>query len=256
MRITLGNLQGVGWDLTAPGAPVYLVEDSVAGFVSTFQDTMLSVAGMPGGWANPLDRVIPPIEGEFSVVCETAAVARRFIESLTVADPMRLDWGERYLIVWLSELPALPGSDYLGAREVKLKFVGREGVWRGPTENNVTVTNTGDVPVWPSIVWFGECEVTTPSGARFTLPDIPDSVLVLLTQPGESLAVVESTLPPGSISNFPLPYQTRLLPNVWRDVRRVALAECVPVGEVASWKLSRGSLLWECCYFSPVVADD
>ena len=51
------------------------------------------------------------------------------------------------------------------------------GVWTVPLsgEGNVTVTNYGDVPIWPEIVWEGAGgEVTLPSGARFILPVVSE----------------------------------------------------------------------------------
>lgn len=65
---------------------------------------------------------------------------------------------------------------------VQVPLISDDAVWwtlpevegGGNSPSSVTVTNSGDTVVWPSIVWSGRGgQVTMPSGAVFTLPPAP-----------------------------------------------------------------------------------
>lgn len=61
--------------------------------------------------------------------------------------------------------------------EVGVPVICDDGYWATDVlsgADSVTVTNPGDVLIWPSIVWKGAGSVALPSGAVVTLPNAPD----------------------------------------------------------------------------------
>lgn len=61
--------------------------------------------------------------------------------------------------------------------EVGVPVICDDGCWETDVltgSNSVTVTNPGDVFIWPSVVWKGAGSVALPSGAVATLPTAPD----------------------------------------------------------------------------------
>ena len=86
----------------------------------------------------------------------------------------------------------------------------RTGVLAG--WGSVTVTNSGVVPVWPTIRYQGAGgDVTAPSGASFSLP-ASDEVAVVDTDPMvlRASGVLPECVPPGESGQWTLPEGARL----------------------------------------------
>jgi hypothetical protein len=106
------------------------------------------------------------------------------------------------------------------------------GYWEtGPfrKSGNVTVTNSGQVYIWPEIVWEGAGgKVTLPSGAEFTLPAV-DSTRRLHLDPQRSHQVLNGL---GVRDD-----------DLWRRIRGQIISEGVPPGQSRQYTLPDGAFL-------------
>lgn len=150
--------------------------------------------------------------------------------------------GVRYQlpVVLAAPLPFPAQVPTPGAR-VEVQVKAPSGVWWLPKrtgDREVWVSNTGDVPVWPSITWFSSGgEVTLPSGASFNLPFIDqDQLRVSLDR--AAVGVVTT------LEGTPRPQITSQMFDV--------VAEQVPPGTTRRFLLPQGATLeWQIGVFDP-----
>lgn len=215
---------GVEKVLYPPTGDVYLEGNTLEGFAGVWSDNPIQVVGEPGVHVDSCNRVVEPMTGAMSLRVRTVdgwqQLRRMFSESCNgwlVLDGWRL--GCR-----LAE--GLPGVGATPKRGTVLavSLVADGGVWVWPVTGtgNVTVTNSGDVPVWPKIRWKGAGgRVLLPSGASFTLPTSGSPRVVdlkrsaagkVLTETGvidrelsAKIEVISEMVPPGSEGRFTVP---------------------------------------------------
>ena len=106
------------------------------------------------------------------------------------------------------------------------------GYWEtGPfrKSGNVTVTNSGQVYIWPEIVWEGAGgKVTLPSKAEFTLPAV-ENIRRLHLDPQRSHQVLNGL---GVRDD-----------ELWRKIRGQIISEGVPPGQSRQYALPSGAFL-------------
>ncbi|QPK78260.1 hypothetical protein G7Y31_06630 [Corynebacterium lizhenjunii] len=209
----------------------FIEQDSLTGFVGTFEDNPVETVGVPGARVDFRDRVIRSIEGEFAAVvfnrAQWAQLRRDF--STRRAGELVLDCGQGayHLKVRLrAPLPAPSVVPDLGTRLV-VGLVADGGVWEsfvsapGPV---VTVTNPGDVPIWPVVVWNGAGgAVTLPSGVQFRLPAVTQEYRLPLDRLAGGRAL------PTSGDGAPVVVDM--------------VGECVPVDQTRTYRLPSGARL-------------
>lgn len=242
-------------DLANPRSPVILLDAGIAGLVGSPVVSTASSIGVAGQVIT--GAVAQPIEGTLSClvqalgVRDVSAVMAWFrgvwsntAESmLIIAHPRFGRWS---LPVRLSGALPAPGGDPADGGDIvfDVPLIGDGGVWLSDsfssqhTENIVTVTNYGDVPVSPRIVWNGAGgEVKLPSGATFTLPPVSQPrVLSLAWADGLKVTAMDGVLDR----------------EVWVKVRGKALSEQIPVGESGVFQLPDGaSLEWRIGVYDP-----
>lgn len=167
---------------------------------------------------------------DFYLQCDTGAELefwyarlRRGWRSATVADPCVLEIvGDHPLcplyvdVVVDGVLPGVPvdmskrTAESLSVPVVCPAGLARTGVLTGM--GAVDVTNSGVVPVWPTIRYQGAGGVVTaPSGASFSLP-ASDDVVIVDTDPMvlRAPAVLPECVPPGESGRWVLPEGARL----------------------------------------------
>ena len=214
----------------------FIVLDSLTGLVGEFQDSPLQVVGSPGARVDFRDRVVSPMTGSFTLAVlseEQWLTVRRSFSSREYGQ-LVLDTGERTFsapVRLAASLPAPGGAPKHGSTvEVSLVSDGEfGGVWSreySSPDNLVTVTNLGDVPIWPEVVWEGSGgNVILPSGASFTLPGVTGSHVLPLAR-SKSGRVIG--------------------PNGFdRELSRQidAVGEQVPVGEQRQYRIPNGAEL-------------
>lgn len=233
---------GVEWPLSGPGVRGVVLEDGGLGDV---------VGGFDGDTKAPrgvefdVDLVFASdtrfgAHGEawriFSEFCEGCSAHRAGV--FVLVDSER-DVVELPCVV--SRVPVLARPNLVsGAFRGSFRFWARGGVWlarRHATTSSVTVTNPGDVMVWPKIRWKGAGgQVTAPSGATFTLPPTKDYRIINL-DPSSSCEVTDT--------------HGTLDADLWRKLWGV-FGEGVPVGEARTYTLPKGAeMMWSVGYFNP-----
>lgn len=144
---------------------------------------------------------------------------------------------------------ALPDFPYLedqaidiGYPDTIISFIADSGAWWtdwSEATDSVTVTNNGDVPVRPHIVWEGRGgRVVMPSGASFTLP-AASSTRRLVLDNAQSCVVMDEH---GEIDT-----------TLWRQLAPIVMPEGVPPQSEHTYQLPAGArLAWRLGYFSPL----
>ena len=181
--LTYTSPGGEHFEMLEGGDKPTIVLDSLTGLVGEFEDTSVRSLGVPGARVDFRDRVVAPMTGGFSLVVQSAeqwAMARAAFSTHRYGT-LTLDVGDvkRTAPVRLSaSLPSPGGRPKMGSQiQVALVSDGPGGgVWSERLQamtQSVTVTNYGDVPVWPEIAWSGAGgDVYLPSGASFRLPPV------------------------------------------------------------------------------------
>lgn len=221
--------------------PAFIEGESLEGFVGEFEDTGVSVVGAPGEVVDFRDRRVLPLTGSFTLVVKDtdrwgevrSAFSSRMWGQLVIEGEQRF-----VLPVRLSaSLPSPASKPVVGSRvQVSLRADG--GVWLCPLfsrDSDVIVTNWGDVPVWPRVVWDGKGgRVTLPSGVGFDLPAVKGEHVLHL----DRVKAGEVFGPDGFDAGL---------------TRRVdAVSEMVPIGEERTFKVPAGArLLWDVGVFDP-----
>lgn len=224
------------FEMLSGGEGPFIVLDSLSGMVGEFSDTQIQTVGMPGARVDFRDRVIAPMSGSFALVVLSGEqwldVRRSF--STTKYGKLELSRGGNVLEtpVRLSATLPPPGGRPKEGTQIQVALVSdgeHGGYWSRRYESadtRVTVTNNGDVPIWPEIVWNGAGgDVTLPSGAKITLPRVAVAHVVSLARDRVGLA-------------RPLAEGTWSVP-MWID----AVSEQVPVGETRTFQIPDGANL-------------
>lgn len=247
IRVTYRGVSGREWPLTDSTLEpvVLLAAGGLKELAGRFTVDSLKTPGVAGEL--DLGMSVEPITGSLPVIVR-ADVREDFISDWAVgvgaaAGVLVVEGGRispLELPVRLAAVPAPPdvqGVDYF---ELDLSIRASGGVWLRHHQgvNNVTVTNYGDVMVWPEIVWSGRGGgVVLPSGARFTLPAVSGERRVSLN-PYESLTVV---LDDGRVDR-----------DVTRAVRAAAFSEGVAPHSRADYALPNGAVLhWAVGFLDP-----
>ncbi|OFT64092.1 MULTISPECIES: hypothetical protein [Corynebacterium] len=238
----------------APGGQVYnllrggrsgafIDMGTLTGFVGEFEDAPVKTVGVAGVMVDFRDRVVNQMTGSFTLVVfsrEEWVQARRDFSTRQYGT-LILEGESRYVLRVRSSvsLPA-PGSVPRSGTRIELSLVSDDGVWVSEVsepDSVVTVTNWGDVPVWPRIVWDGAGgSVILPSGAELHLPAV-DKQHTLHLERRESGRVYTRD-------------------GVAKEVTRKvdAVGECVPVGESRTFTIPEGARLdWEIGVFDPWI---
>ena len=238
---------GVELDLLdgSDGGP-FVEFETLSGFVGEFEDTVVQTPGVPGGRVDFRDRVVAQMSGAFTVVAPDRTAWRVVRDAFSSRR-----YGSLFLTIdgvqfWLpvrlrSSLPSPALRPGVGARvQVDLVSDGDGGgVWNfrsASEESEVVVSNWGDVPLWPEVVWAGAGgRVTLPSGVGFTLPAVVGEFRLPLAR-----VHAGRVYNPDGVAD--------------REVsRRVdAVSEMVPVGETRAYRVPSGARLqWDVGVFDP-----
>lgn len=200
--------------------------DTLSGFVGVFEDTPVQSVGVPGAVVDFRDRVVQQMPGSFTLVVfsrgQWEQVRRDF--STREYGTLILDSGRRFeLPVRLAESLPTPGHVPAVGSRLEVSMIADTGVWlsRASATNNVSVTNWGDVPVWPEIVWEGSNQsVVLPSGVGFPLPRVSGAYRLPLARRASGKATSESA---GEV------------------VKTDAVGEMVPVGATREYSVTSGA---------------
>lgn len=178
-RITYTSPTGDVITDTAGNNDVFIEADSLDGFAGQVEDTGVATIGVPGETVDFNDRRILPTEGTLTLVVTSAeawARARRAF-STTAPGTLTVEASQRCILpVRLAQpLPSPTTRPRTGSR-IEVSLIRSEGAWLIPataTAPTVTITNTGETPIAPRILWKGSGgKVALPSGAEFTLPPV------------------------------------------------------------------------------------
>lgn len=218
---------------------VFIEVDTLEGFVGVFEDTGVEPVGVPGVVVDFRDRVVSPVEGSFTLVVSSVEDWWRVYRAFSTRDYGTLHVGEFRLPVRLAESLPFPSAVPVGGARVVVRLRGDGGVWFAPLSSNtnfVNVTNWGDVPVWPTLVWDGAGgAVTLPSKATFTLPPVSGEHTLYL----DRVRAGEVYDPNGV-------YDRELTATV------DAVSEGVPIGEQREYAIPTGArLAWNVGVFNP-----
>ena len=200
--------------------------DTLTGFVGVFEDTPVQSVGVPGAVVDFRDRVVQQMSGSFTLVVFSRGQweqVRRDFSTREYGTLILDNDGLFELPVRLSESLPTPGSVPAVGSRLEVSMIADTGVWlsRASAMNSVSVTNWGDVPVWPEIVWEGSNQsVVLPSGVGFPLPRVSGEYRLPLDRRASGKAVSEST---GEV------------------VKTDAVGEMVPVGTTRQYKVTRNA---------------
>lgn len=214
----------------------FIAAESLTGLVGVFEDTPVSVIGAPGGRVDFRDRVVKPMEGGFQLVVFTREQWTKARRDFSTRQPGLLVLiGERRfeLPVRLSAPLPAPSTVPSAGTALDVALIADGGVWlsTGNGTGAVTVTNWGDVPVWPKIVFSGAGKVTLPSGTTIPLPSVTGEHVLNLSRGGTGVAV-------NVVSGSLVPVD--------------AVAEMVPVGATGTFRTEGPVRLeWKIGVFDP-----
>lgn len=241
------SADGVVLDLfDGSGGGPFVEVDSLSGLVGEFEDTVVSSPGVPGGRVDFRDRVVAPMTGSFTLVVpsrEAWGVVREAFSTHKYGT-LRLTSGGRVseLSVRLRVSLPSPGVRPGVGERVQVDLVSDGvggGVWLSRAvsrDSIVTVTNWGDVPLWPEVVWSGAGgRVVLPSGVGFTLPAVVGEHRLPLARVNAGRVFG----PDGEVDRA-----------LSREVG--AVSEMVPVGESREYQTPEGAVLvWSVGVFDP-----
>ncbi|MDK7213395.1 hypothetical protein [Corynebacterium pyruviciproducens] len=246
MDITLDYIAPTGdvLPLITTGAPGNLAVPAAAldGFTPTIEDHTVAPLGEPG--ASPLfaERTIGPMTGTLPIRCATVTAWHTLRRAFSTWDPgtlkLTIDKTVYLLRVRLTQPLPFPAATPTPGTVVPVPLISdRPGAWGAPEsgQGTVTVTNWGDIPISPEILWNGPGgTVTLPSGATFILPAVttPHRLPLARSNSGRIIG------PDG-----PNPTLTR---------QAAAAPEIVPRGTTRKYTLPTGArAYWEVAVFDP-----
>ena len=211
--------------------------DTLAGFVGIFEDTPVQSVGVPGAVVDFRDRVVQQMTGSFTLVVYSREQWEKVRRDFSTREygTLILDSGRRFeLPVRLAESLPTPGHVPASGSRIEVSMIADGGVWlsRASGEGAVTVTNYGDVPIWPEIVWEGANQsVVLPSGVSFPLPQVSGEYRLPLDRRASGKATSESA---GAV------------------VKTDAVGEMVPVGATRQYTVTSGTRVeWAVGVFDP-----
>ncbi|STC97514.1 hypothetical protein [Corynebacterium renale] len=208
---------------------VFLEGGTLEGFTGKWQDNPTQIIGVPGAWVDPRNRVIEPLTGALSLRVMSAHGWHQVRQMFSHNHQGTLVLGGWRLPCRLAEALPAPGTIPTAGAVVRVALIADGGVWVSPVTATgaVTVTNAGDVPVWPTIMWKGNGgKVTLPSGASFILPATPTARTIDLNR--SSSGVVRAA--DGEIDAA-----------LSRTVD--SISECVPVGHRGVFTVPTGATM-------------
>ena len=173
--------------------------DTLSGFVGVFEDTPVQSVGVPGAVVDFRDRVVQQMTGAFTLVVFSRGQweqARRDFSTREYGTLILDNDGLFELPVRLSESLPTPGHVPAVGSRIEVSMIADTGVWlsRASSTGIVNVTNWGDVPVWPEIVWKGNNQsVVLPSGVGFPLPYVMGTHRLPLDRRASGRAVGEES---------------------------------------------------------------
>lgn len=230
---------GQVFDLLRGGVRIEI--DSLDGFVGLFEDSPVDVVGVPGSFIDFRDRRVMPLTGSFTAVVFDVDewVRWRRAWSTTRRGTLRItplnDLPKTLSVTLANALPSPVVRPKPGER-IDVSVISFQGAWQTAfsATGNVTVTNDGDVPIWPKIAWSGAGgTVTLPSGATFSLPSVSGEYEISLRRGDDGKATKN-----GEVT----------------DINVDSLAESVPVGQTRLFKLPAGAHLnWSVGVFDPWI---
>ncbi|MDK8668982.1 hypothetical protein QP902_09895 [Corynebacterium marquesiae] len=200
--------------------------DTLSGFVGVFEDTPVQSVGVPGAVVDFRDRVVQQMTGAFTLVVfsrEQWEQARRDFSTREYGTLILDNDGLFELPVRLAESLPTPGHVPAVGSRLEVSMIADTGVWlsRASSTGIVNVTNWGDVPVWPEIVWKGNNQsVVLPSGVGFPLPYVMGTHRLPLDRRASGKAVGEST---------------------GKAIKTDAVGEMVPVGATREYRVTSGA---------------
>ena len=173
--------------------------DTLSGFVGVFEDTPVQSVGVPGAVVDFRDRVVQQMSGAFTLVVFSRGQweqVRRDFSTREYGTLILDNDGLFELPVRLAASLPTPGHVPAVGSRLEVSMIADTGVWlsRASADGIVNVTNWGDVPVWPEIVWKGKDQsVVLPSGVGFPLPYVMGTHRLPLDRRAGGKAVGEST---------------------------------------------------------------
>lgn len=211
--------------------------DTLSGFVGVFEDTPVQSVGVPGAVVDFQDRVIQQMPGTFTLVVfsrEQWERVRRDFSAREYGTLILDNDGLFELPVRLAESLPSPGHVPESGSRIEVSMIADTGVWGSVASDSgtVEVTNWGDVPVWPEIVWDGAGgDVVLPSGVGFRTPNVSSEHRLSLDRRASGKAV-------------------NLLTG--ERVNTDAIGEMVPVNQSRVYTVPNGSRLeWRVGVFDP-----
>lgn len=246
-ELSLFSPSGESWDITSSDWSAGLRAGGIEGMVGVPTDVPIVVPGWPGQVV--ASQRIPPMEG-------TLRLAVRGVGAKSAADvrsSIRRALSTRVPSVVLQLRGSSYGTVSAGLRrsgEVSAPRVDPRsedvilgvdvpvkedlGFWSTSEvtgQGIVTVTNFGDVDIYPRLTWEGDGgDVIMPSTASFNLPALEDGQRrTLELSPAESMVVLDDD---GEVD-----------PVLWKMLRGVVLPEMVPAGQARTYHLPDGATL-------------
>lgn len=229
----------------------FIEADTISGLVGSFEDSPIVGVGESGARYDYRDRVVHPIEGSFTVVVFSEQQWRIIHDSFSTRELGTLMFSSgdsAQADVW--ELPfrlsaplATPASIPKAGARIVVNGISPSGVWTKnysrtlPQGGNVTVTNKGDVPIWPTFEWEGATggQITMYSGATFRVQGSIDGKYTLPMVRSNSGRVFRD-------GNYD-PEATK---------KTNLIGECVPVGEMRFYSFDfPATLSWKEGVFNP-----
>lgn len=213
---------------------VFIPSGGISGLTGAVERKTITAPGVRG--QRFVREEILPMAGNITFVMP-ADVAPDFVDGWDAEIPcvFRID----FLEVELCRNGPIPDPVDDGKRgglvEVNVPVVADQGCWFGAWAtgtNNVTVTNIGDVFIYPKIVWNGAGgSVFMPSGASFTIPATTEP-RTLLIDPEESYAITDAA----GVVDYALMkiMGTTVLPE--GVPKRKARTYQLPAGAVLHWR--------------------
>lgn len=252
-RLSYTSPVGHRFDLSARTGGPFVVSGGISGLVGVAEDVVTSAVGVAGQRFHGLN--VHPMTGELQVairpavgatLAETVAEFRQSF-SRTQEGTLRVNApgvGNVSALVRLREsigpLKLDPHAAY-GYDGVQVPLIADAGFWSldvVKASDSVTVTNAGDVEVWPRIRWKGAGgRVTLPSGAHFDLPRTSEARTLVLDDAQSCVVVDDSDVVDRAL---------------WRALDGAVLPEGIPVGQVRTYQLPAGAELhWQLGFFDP-----
>lgn len=230
---------------------VFIKEAGISGLVGAFEETSFSTVGTPGHTVTGLN--VKPISAQIELhitewggdSVEEIFTRWRNAWSVHSSGTMTILSSIGPLSTPVKLAAPMPDleSDLRDATGygLRMSVTGNTGIWSTHTvgaEGTVTVTNPGDVTVWPKITWSGQGgQVTLPSKATFELPATVDQKTLWLNN-AEACLVTSAN---GDVDT-----------DMWKQLRETVMPEGIPPAASAEFTLSQGARLeWNLGFLDP-----